>query len=184
MKKIACILLFVLSFAACSQNVPYVYRGFPKQYQLVYENIHGHCYDSIPRAVVSLDLYSEGLSLDSRHRIRGTGYNLYISDIFVPDSLLEEGMYISIPRDSLASFDYEQSAFRFLPGRTFEGTPHGIYLMQIENSDMVSITVFDSGFFTYRNDSLQLTLYYRDFYGRANTYVSTYSGSILPWQNK
>lgn len=93
-------------------------------------------------------------------------------------------MYISIPRDSLASFDYEQSDFRFLPGRTFEGTPHGIYLMQIENSDMVSITVFDSGFFTYRNDSLQLTLYYRDFYGRANTYVSTYSGSILPWQKK
>ena len=56
--------------------------------------------------------------------------------------------------------------------------------MQIENSDMVSITVFDPGFFTYRNDSLQLTLYYRDFYGRANTYVSTYSGSILPWQKK
>ena len=66
-------------FQACRNSQPSGYRGMPKEYNLCYEEIYGRCYDSIPYAVVALDLYSEGLELDEEHHMRGTGYNLYIS---------------------------------------------------------------------------------------------------------
>ena len=70
---------------ACTKSTPYVYRGMPKEYTSGWENIYGKCYDSVPYAVVALDLYSDGLELDSTHHMQGTGYNLCITDIFVPD---------------------------------------------------------------------------------------------------
>lgn len=165
----------MLGITSCQPNRPSSYKGMPKEYTLAYEEIYGHCYDSVPYAVVALDLYSDGIELDKNHKITGTGYNLYLSDIFVPDSLLEEGTYKS---------DTTAQPFTFLPGRDYEGLPHGLYLLKIEESKVSSIQVLDSGSFVYRNDSLLFTLYYRNTYGSRAKYTCTFTGPLIPWQKK
>ena len=165
-------MVMALCLVGCNKYTPSVYKGLPKSYDLAYEEIYGHCYDSIPYAVVALDLYSEGLELDKNHRIKGTGYNLYLSDIIVPDSLLETGRYTGAT---------SAEPFTFLPGRDFEGYPHGMYILHIEEDRITNIQVLDSGSFVYRNDSLLFTLYYRNSYGKA-TYSPTFCGTLIPWK--
>ena len=169
---VLCLLSFAL-FPACRRATPTNYRGLPKEYTLAYEQIYGHCYDSLPDvAVVALDLYSDGLELDKDKQIRGTGYNLYLSDIFVPDSLLESGSYRS---------DNTGEPFTFLPGRDYEGYPSGMYLLNIEDDKVLYIQLLDSGSFIYRNDSLLFTLYYRSSYGGRTTYNCSFHGELIPW---
>ena len=178
--KVALLASFCAVFLlpSCSNPHPSPSNGLPKEYNLAYQEIYGHCYDSLPNlAVVALDLYSEGLSLNKEHRIKGTGYNLYLSDIFVPDSLLEEGEYSSISNDQLPIKPYT-----FLQGMAFEGYPHGMYILQIEDDQVRHIQLVDSGYFAYRNDSLLFTLYYRNAYGTKTTYNCHFAGTLIPWQ--
>ena len=177
-------LLTVVGFVGCTPNSPSVYRGLPKTYTTAYQYIYGHCYDSIPYAVVALDLFSDGLELNENKKMVGTGYNLFLSDIFVPDSLLAEGEYKSIPQDSLSAFNFQLSSFRFLPGRDYEGLPHGIYVLKIEEDQIASIQVLDSGSFVYRNDSLLFTMYYKNAYGSRAKYTCSFPGPLIPWQKK
>ena len=177
LKVLPCLLCLLL--VACTPNKPSSYRGLPQQYTTAYEQIYGHCYDSVPYAVVGLDIYSDGLTLDEERRIKGTGYNLCITDIFVPDSLLEEGTYRSLPYTEQGIADPQP--FTFLPGRDFEGYPHGMYILNIEEDQVLSIQVLDSGSFVYRNDSLALTLYFRNTYGSRVTYNCYFTGPLLPW---
>lgn len=167
------ILCPLLLLAACNKSIPTQKKGLPKEYTSAWEDIYGHCYDSVPYAVVALDLYSEGLELDQNHRIKGTGYNLYLSDIFVPDSLLAEGDYKS---------DTTAQPYTFLPGMDFEGYPHGMYILQIEEDQVVQIQLLDSGAFAYRNDSLCFTLYFRNTYGSPVTYNCYFAGKLIPWE--
>ena len=177
MKKIALFLVIALCAMSCKRPTPLPRQVFPESYATAYQQIYGHCYDSLPDlAVVALDLYTAGLDLDKDSLIRGTGYNLYLSDIFVPDSLLEEGEYTSITNDQLPI-----SAFTFLPGQDYGGTPHGIYLLTIENSNISKIQIFDSGSFVYRNDSLLFTLEYINAEGYPATYNCNFSGVLIPW---
>lgn len=176
-KVLPCLLCLLL--VACTPNKPSSYRGLPQQYTTAYEQIYGHCYDSVPYAVVGLDIYSDGLTLDEERRIKGTGYNLCITDIFVSDSLLEEGTYRSLPYTEQGIADPQP--FTFLPGRDFEGYPHGMYILNIEEDKVLSIQVLDSGSFVYRNDSLALTLYFRNTYGSRVTYNCYFTGPLLPW---
>ena len=177
LKVLPCLLCLLL--VACTPNKPSSYRGLPQQYTTAYEQIYGHCYDSVSCAVVGLDIYSDGLTLDEERRIKGTGYNLCITDIFVPDSLLEEGTYRSLPYTEQGIADPQP--FTFLPGRDFEGYPHGMYILNIEEDKVLSIQVLDSGSFVYRNDSLALTLYFRNTYGSRVTYNCYFTGPLLPW---
>ena len=177
MKKIALFLVIALCAMSCNQTTPLPKQVYPESYTTAYQQIFGHCYDSLPDlAVVALDLYSKGLDLDKDSLIRGTGYNLYLSDIFVPDSLLEEGEYKSITNNQLPI-----TAFTFLPGQDYGGTPHGIYLLTIENSSISQIQIFNSGSFVYRNDSLLFTLYYTNAEGYPATYNCSFSGVLIPW---
>lgn len=164
---------------ACKPLDPSTYRGLPKEYNLAYEQIYGHCYDSIPYSVVALDLYSEGLTINEEKRIQGTGYNLCITDIFVPDSLLVEGKYTSLKPNSLIP-----QPFTFLPGKDYEGTPHGMYILNIEEDKLIHIQLLDSGSFIYRNDSLLFTLYYKNVYGSKATYNCSFHGALIPWLKK
>jgi len=158
---------------SCTNPTPAPKRGLPEAYTLAYQEIYGHCYDSLPDvAVVAIDAYSDGLTLDKNHRIKGSGYNLYLSDIFVPDSLLEEGTYRS---------DTTAQPFTFLPGMEFEGYPHGMYILNVEEDQIVHIQLVDSGSFVYRQDSLLFTLYYRNVYGTKTTYTCHFKGDLLPW---
>ncbi|MBR1381311.1 MAG: ABC transporter permease [Paludibacteraceae bacterium] len=177
LKVLPCLLCLLL--VACTPNKPSSYRGLPQQYTTAYEQIYGHCYDSVSCAVVGLDIYSDGLTLDEERRIKGTGYNLCITDIFVPDSLLEEGEYRSLPYTEQGIADPQP--FTFLPGRDFEGYPHGMYILNIEEDKVLSIQVLDSGSMVYRNDSLTFTLYFRNTYGSRVTYNCYFTGPLLPW---
>ncbi len=177
LKVLPCLLCLLL--VACTPNKPSSYRGLPQQYTTAYEQIYGHCYDSVTCAVVGLDIYSDGLTLDEERRIKGTGYNLCITDIFVSDSLLEEGTYRSLPYTEQGIANPQP--FTFLPGRDFEGYPHGMYILNIEEDQVLSIQVLDSGSFVYRNDSLALTLYFRNTYGSRVTYNCYFTGPLLPW---
>lgn len=177
LKVLPCLLCLLL--VACTPNKPSSYRGLPQQYTTAYEQIYGHCYDSVPYAVVGLDIYSDGLTLDEERRIKGTGYNLCITDIFVPDSLLEEGTYRSLPYTEQGIANPQP--FTFLPGRDFEGYPHGMYILNIEEDKVLSIQVLDSGSMVYRNDSLTFTLYFRNTYGSRVTYNCYFTGPLLPW---
>lgn len=170
--------LAAVFFSACTPTQPSYYRGLPKEYNLAYQQIYGHCYDSVPYAVVGLDIYSEGLKLDKNRRMKGTGYNLCITDIFVPDSLLAEGEYTSIPVTGNPS---PIQPYTFLPGRDYEGTPHGMYLLYVEENKLQTIQLLDSGTFVYRNDSLLFTLYYRNTYGYKATYTCSFNGALIPW---
>ena len=179
MKKVL-YLLSIIAFAlnSCKPFTPAVRQEFPVEYDLAYQEIYGHFYDSVPYAVVALDLYSEGLTLNKDHKMEGTGYNLYLSDIFVPDSLLEEGEYHSIQPANQPAIE----PFTFLAGRDYEGTPHGMYILSIGDGKVASIQVLDSGSFVYRNDSLLFTLYYRNSRGERCTYRPVFGGSLLPYQ--
>lgn len=171
---IACFLIAL--FAVACRPTPSSYRGLPSTYTTAYQRAYGHCYDSIPYAVVSLDLYSKGLELTEDQGIVGTGYNLYLSDIFVPDSLLAEGEYKS-PINNQSPV----SPFTFLEGKDFEGYPTGAYILNIENNAVKQILLVDSGSMIYRNDSLLFTLYYKTTYGGKATYRCSFHDSLIPW---
>lgn len=180
MKQLCIFLLGLLTLTACQPVKTHVRQTFPASYDLAYQEIYGHCYDSIDFPVVALDLYSEGLSLNRDHLIKGSGYNLYLSDIFVPDSLLAEGEY----KSQMTNVKSQITPYTFLPGRDYEGTPHGMYILRIDDNKITSIQVLDSGSFVFRNDSLLFTLYYRNNYGYTVTYTPSFTGILHPWLKK
>lgn len=137
MKKSIFLISLLVCLVGCKSSDPV--RPTPKvasEFVMGIEEYYGEYYERVPRSVCALDLYSEGLTLDSANHIKGTGTNLYISDIFLQDSVLADGQYTS---------DTTTAAFTFLPGKDFEGNPTGIYRLQIEESKVVSIVVFSEG---------------------------------------
>ena len=183
--KICMLLVAAIAITSCTPHYSGDKKGgLPSEYTIAYQEIHGACYDSIPYPVVSLDLYSEGLELDQNHRMQGTGYNLYISDIFLP--LQEDTNTLRILPGTYHS-DTTALPFSFLPGKDWEGTPSGIYLLRVDNSALQSIQVIDSGTIVVRDTSnnlldLQFTLYYKNQYGYKATYTTHFQGDLIPWQ--
>jgi hypothetical protein len=107
-----------------------------------------------------------------------------LSDIFLPDRtgndslLLAPGIYHS---------DTTALPFTFLPGKNWEGTPSGMYLLYIENNALQSIQLLDSGTIVVRDTSnnlldLQFTLYYKNKYGYKATYNTHFQGELIPWK--
>lgn len=145
MKKFLYILLtFCIVMAACRPVNPPSRPGKKTQeFTTAYVQRYGQFYDSVPLNVYSLDLYSEGLKLNSHNKMEGTGWNLYLSDIFVSD-VLAAGEYVS---DSAA---HENT---FLPGMNFAGMPHGAYLLYVESDSIVQqIQVLERGSFTLERE--------------------------------
>lgn len=120
--------------------------------------------------VFAIDLLSEGLKYDSTFHISGSGYNLFLSDIFVSDTLLVDGEY-HYEMDSVAK------NMTFLRGMYFEGgNITGTYLLHISNDTIQQIVLFTSGSMdiTLEKDSIQLdfSLYTAD----STLYRATYQG--------
>lgn len=187
MKRISIVLtisiIALVGLYSCRQRTPYVYRGLPKEYTLGWENQYGQCYDSVPYDVVAVDLYSEGLTLNEQHVIQGSGYNLFLSDIFV-DSTATSGT------SQLLAGTYHSATtatpYTFLPGKDYEGDPHGMYILQIEENKVVGIQVIDSGYMVVTDTTngfkdLQFTLYYQNSYGYTTTYTTHFQGILTPW---
>lgn len=176
----------ILGFSSCNRSIPYDYKSLPKEYNTVWEEIYGYAYDSVPYPVVALDLYSKGLDLDENHRMRGTGYNLYISDIFVPETHGQDTLRI-VP----GKYHSERTGlpFTFLPGKDWDGQPTGIYVLYVEDGKLQSIQVMDSGYLVVTDTTnhlrdLQFTLYYKNAYGSRATYKPHYQGFIMPWEKR
>lgn len=155
----------------------------PTEYILAWEERYGAHYDSIPYHVVALDLYSEGLSLDTVHHMQGTGYNLYLSDIFVPEDTLEIGTYRSFQLDK---YPLNITPYTFLPGHDYEGTPTGIYLLRVENGKLQSIQIFDSGTMVVCDTTngvtdIRFALSYKDENNADATYECHFQGKLQPW---
>lgn len=99
---------------------------------------HGQYYPLLDRQVFSIDLFGQGLSLDSANYIVGTGYNLYLSDVFLPltDTSLQAGVYHMVTTSE---------AYTFLPYKNFDGNVTGSYLLEIQNNNINRIIGFTSG---------------------------------------
>ncbi len=117
-----------------------------------YAVYYGTYYDylSIDAHVFELDLYTEGLGIDSTGQYVGTGQNLYMTDIFSLgcDSLLTEGIYTV---DTL----YQYTAGSILGGESYGGIPGGAQLINVSSTG-ISYDYIKSGTMEvkYRNDSV------------------------------
>lgn len=117
-----------------------------------YSVYYGTYYDylGIDAHVFELDLYTEGLGLDSTGQYVGTGQNLYMTDIFSigSDSLLAEGNYTI---DTL----YQYTAGSILGGESYGGIPGGAQLINVSSTG-ISYDYIKSGTMEvkYRNDSV------------------------------
>lgn len=146
----------LLALAGCNTYTPTKKQALDSVYCVGYIEQYGKAYTGLDRNVYALDLYTEGMSLDSTRHIVGSGLNLYLSDIFLDDTVFQTGAYHS---------DTTTAAFTFLPGRDFEGMPTGIYLLSISEGKSTGIQVLDSGRMEVglTSDSLyhiELELYY------------------------
>ena len=153
---IAATLLVLFTLAGCQTYTPTKKQTLDSVYCVGYIEQYGKAYTGLERNVYALDLYTEGMALDSTRHIVGSGLNLYLSDIFLDDTVFQTGTYHS---------DTTTEAFTFLPGRSFEGTPTGIYLLSISEGKSTGIQVIDSGRMAveWTSDSLyhiELELYY------------------------
>ena len=102
---------------------------------------YGAYYKGLPRNVIALDLYSRDITFDQNGYIRGSGTNLYLSDIFLP-------LTDSVPADGFYVCDTTAEVNTFLPGMDFEGTPTGTYLLQIKEDAIAQIILFRDSSFT------------------------------------
>lgn len=133
--------------------------------------MHEQYYPLLDQQVFSIDLLSQGLSFDSANHIVGTGYNLYISDIFLPltDTCLQAGLY---------RMDSTARAYTFLPYMNFEGEITGCYLLDIQNNNLTRILGFTTGEmqveYVGKDLRLDLMLYTAD----STRYHAMYQGPV------
>ena len=130
---------------------------------------HGNYYGT-GHQIFAIDLLSNGLTYDSTYHISGTGYNLFLSDVFIKNDSLVAGHYEmdSVVRDT-----------SFLRGMDFEGNITGTYLLQIQDDKVLHITLFTAGSMevSYHENEIRLdfTLYTID----STRYHATYQGSAI-----
>ena len=190
-RSLAILIPIACTCAACHhQSTPAKPTTVASEFTACYAEDYGLAYDSLPLHVLALDLYSDGLDLNDKGKIEGTGTNLYISDIFTdPDHspwVPKDGkLTLRTGIDSLVfRSDSIPSPYTFLPGMDFEGNPTGIYLLSISENAIAGIQVLDSGTFVLRPTDEQGIDFQGTFYysTRASSYakpvVHTYSAKF------
>ena len=174
--NISCLLVSLVLLSCSTTPQPQPEPAMPAEFSMALVQEYGPYYQKggLAQNVVSLDLYSDGLSFDSLGLIQGSGTNLYFSDIFLPSesASLQEGIYAC---DTLAS------PMTFLPGMNFEGSFTGAYLLYIEDSKLTSILLIEGGEMevTEKNDStyIDFRLRYKENY-RQYDYTAHFSGKL------
>lgn len=123
-------ILWALLLSSCgnSLNEPTKAITLRQAFTNGYAVYYGSYYDylGIDAHVFELDLYTEGLGIDSTGQYTGTGYNLYITDIFSlgKDTLLTDGIY-SI--DTLNNY----TEGSIIGGESYGGIPGGAQLISV-----------------------------------------------------
>lgn len=119
---------------------------FAKDMHTAYLQYFGAYYaeEGLPQVVCALDCYSDGLKLNKKGIMEGSGTNLYISDIFLPAEQASAPGVTMLPEGEYAA-DTSGNAMTFLPGKTFEGQITGAYLLRIEDDQLVNYTILPTG---------------------------------------
>ncbi len=118
---------------------------------VVYDTVFNYCIEDLYGAfygkgglesnVVSLDLYSDGLTIGKQGIMEGSGTNLYFSDIFLDkkDTVLAAGYYTA---------DTTGKPGTFLPGTRYEGNFTGAYLLRVDDGKLTSYRLLPKGCLT------------------------------------
>ena len=133
---------------------------------------YGDYYNS-GHQVYAIDLLSDGLAYDSAWHISGTGYNLYLSDVFtaIDDTTgLPAGTY---EMDSIAR------AGSFLRGMSFESNVTGTYLLEIEEDQIIRIVLFTSGSMSVDYVAEDVVLDFNLYTEDSTRYHATYMGPVM-----
>ena len=159
---------------ACKTN-PIPAPSTELQADSIYTKVHlqkyGDYYSS-GHQVYAIDLLSDGLEFDDDFRISGTGYNLYLSDVFAPrDSTqrMPAGTYY---------MDSTIQDMHFLQGKDFEGSITGTYLLYIQNSQLQRIILFSSGKMTVEYIEEDFLLDFDLYTPDSIRYHATYQGAV------
>ena len=174
MKAYLYIAILVLVVACQPHNIPTKPTGL--QVDSVYTSAdfraYGDYYNS-GHQVYAIDLLTDGLEYDSAWHISGTGYNLFLSDVFASaeDTMgLPAGSY---EMDSVARVG------SFLRGMNFEGNITGTYLLEINEDKIQRMILFRTGHMTvdYVEEDIVLDLH---LYTEDSThYHATYMGPVM-----
>ncbi len=169
------LILLLLCCTQCKENNAPLEKQQESYYDKGQVFFYGSYYaaESIARNVLSLDIYSKGLSLDSAGYVTGSGVNLYLSDIFLPeqDTFLVATSYMS---------DTTGNAYTFLPGMNYDGQISGAYLLTITDGSLVSAELFAEGSFalTQKEDSVFISFLLKKESGKS--YAAEFGG-VLPY---
>ena len=165
-------------FYSCNNGINEPTNNVTLPFTTGYAVYYGTYYDylGIDTHVFELDLYTEGLGLDSTGQYVGTGQNLYMTDIFSlgSDSLLTEGIYNV---DTL----YQYTAGSILGGESYGGIPSGALLINVSSTG-ISYDYIKSGTMEvkYRNDSVLIAFKLQTQQG---TQIENQCNSKLPQFN-
>ncbi len=162
-----------LLFPSCKKsggNTP-VNNTLPKEYTTAIVQNYGSFYsdEGFSAQVFSLDLYSQGISFDSLGYLHGSGYNLYFSDIFLPEK--------SMLMDTVYTMDSVPKVATFLRGMSFEGNYTGAYLLSITDGQLDAISLITDGSFTLKTKADSIFMDFNIVVGEKTKYVATYKGN-------
>ena len=174
MKAYLYIAILVLVVACQPHNVPTKPAGL--QVDSVYTSAdfraYGDYYNS-GHEVYAIDLLTNGLAYDSAWHISGSGYNLFLSDVFASaqDSIgLPAGSY---EMDSVARVG------SFLRGMNFEGNITGCYMLDIQEDQIKRIIGFSAGEFEIRSLGEDIRMDILLYLADSTRYRATYQGPAL-----
>lgn len=177
--KFILLALVLLFFAACHSNgnnsdIEHSLSSCDSVFIEADLQWHQQYYPGLDYQVFSLDLLSNGLAFDSAYHISGTGYNLYLSDVFLPS-------HVSTLQDGTYRMDTTAQPYTFLPYLDFEGEITGTYLLDINTDKIRRIIGFTDGEMTVQHDEdlicLDIILYIDSTH--TECYHATYRGAAI-----
>ena len=165
------VLPLLLGLSSCSNNNGPVQRRvttIDTVFTQARVHTYGQYYKGLDLQVVSLDLYSSGLSADG-DTTRRTGTNLYFSDIFIDltDTRLPEAEY---------TLDSVPALHHVLPALNFDGLLTGSCLMQVTEGETQSITLFSGGRMSVKQEGDTTVMDFRLNTTEQRTYHAVYRG--------
>ena len=167
--------IVMLLAMACGSNPP-AQSPFSKKLDKGYATYYGDYYaaEGLDAHLLSLDIYSPTITIDSAGRIGGTGTNVYLSDIFIPNDeiFMRRGEY---------KCDTTYKPFTFLAGMEYEGHYSGAYLLSIkENGYSVTLVKIGTMTVSYVSDSTIIDFELLLDNTEHTTYKGQYRG-VLPY---
>lgn len=179
--------LCFMGMCACSgdNNQPQVNKHFTMDTPFAEANAiyYGPFYQDlgITSHVFEMEFYTEGLTIDSLGNLTGTGYHLYITDLFAQttDSIPPQGTY------TIDSINYGQP-FTIMPGKKFTAElAVGAQLTHV-GSEFISTYLLDTGTLTlqWQGDTAHVKLdmlttsqdkLQTEFYGALPVYYIEYN---------